>query len=221
MAKPKRQPQKRASVAKKAAKPRSRDNRPTQAERWEAQRQARRRRLVLTRAAVIGGLVAVVVGVGAWQVNTRRQARAVIASFAGASCEYDTRTDPGRVNEHTASPVFTLNPPSGGVHEPSPARPGTFTAQSAPTDGQVVHALEHGLIAIWYQPSLAADDVRRLEEIADDRREAVLLLPREGLPQKVAATAWHRRLLCSDVEPEALERFADAYEGKGPENVAT
>lgn len=221
VAKSKRQSQKRATAAKKAAKQRPRTERPARPDRWEAERQARRRRARFTRIAIVATLGAIVLGLVGWQVNSRRHARAVIASFTSRTCDYDTRTDPGRVNEHTQSPVFTLNPPSGGVHEPNPARAGTFTSDSAPTDGQIVHALEHGLIAIWYRPDLASADVSRLEAIAGERRDDVLLLPRDGLPSKVAATAWHRRLLCSDVEPQAIERFADAYKGKGPENVTS
>jgi hypothetical protein len=83
----------------------------------------------------------------------------------------------------------------------------------------VVHSLEHGYVAIWYRPDLAAADLAALRQIAEDRPEDVLLLPRATLPVPVAATAWHRRLLCSRSEPASIRRFADAYIGKGPEKV--
>lgn len=49
----------------------------------------------------------------------------------------------------------------------------------------------------------------------DDRPKG----PRPSLEVPVAATAWHRRLLCGEVEPKTLRRFIDAYVNKGPERV--
>lgn len=83
----------------------------------------------------------------------------------------------------------------------------------------MVHALEHGFVAISYRPDLPANDLAALEAIADTFDEDVLLLPRAGLPVRVAATAWHRRLLCTEPEAASVRRFVRAYKGNGPENV--
>ena len=212
-----------AKKAKKASKPRPADTegprKPTRAERWEAERRAKRRRssLIRTAAGIVVG--ALVIGVVAWQFTSRRNAQRTISAMTTASCDYDTRSDRGAVNEHTSSPSFSVNPPAGGVHSPSAARAGTYTAESAPEDGQVVHALEHGFIAVSYRPDLAPEDVAELEELAEDYDEDVLLLPRPNLDMPVAATAWHRRLLCQQPEPANLRRFVEAYKGDGPENV--
>ena len=222
MAKSKRQPPNRAggTGSKKAApKAGERKQRTTQAERWEAERRARRRRALRIRGAAIALTILVVGAVVAWQVTSRRAAQRTIASFTTGSCEYDTRSDSGRVNEHSRSPSFAVDPPSGGVHDPGAARAGTFTAESAPPDGQIVHALEHGLVAIWYRPDLPAGDVEDLRAIRDAHSDDVLIIPRASLETPVAATAWHRRLVCERPEPESLAEFVGAYVGKGPENV--
>lgn len=222
MAKSKRRPTKPAggtASKKAAAKAEERKNRPTQAQRWEAERRARRRRMVRIRGAAVVAMVVVIGGLVAWQVASRRAAQRTIASFTTQSCEYDTRTDPGRVNEHSRSPSFAVDPPSGGSHDPGVARAGAFTAETTPADGQIVHSLEHGLLAIWYRPDLPDADVADLRAIQEERSEDVLLLPRASLDEPVAATAWHRRLVCGKPEPQSIERFVDAYIGNGPENV--
>jgi len=193
--------------------------RPTREERWEAERRAKRRRSRLLRLGASMAVAAVFIGIIAWQVTSRRNAQRTIAAMTSGTCEYDTESDSGRVNEHSSSPSFAVNPPAGGVHSPSAARAGTYSAASAPEDGQVVHALEHGFIAISYRPDVDADQLAELEQLAGDFDDDVLLLPRPTLDVPVAATAWHRRLLCAEPEPASLRRFVKAYRGDGPENV--
>ena len=195
------------------------ERRVSRAERWEAEKRAKRRRSKVIRIAAGAVAAALVVGVVAWQLISRRNAQQIIAAMTSGDCRYDTRSDPGRVNEHGDNPTFRVDPPSGGVHSPSAARAGTYSEQNAPPDGEVVHALEHGFIAISYRPDLAARDVATLENIADEFDDDVLLLPRPTLDVPVAATAWHRRLLCSEVEPASVRKFVEAYRGKGPEKV--
>lgn len=209
-----------APTKAKPKQPRARDNRPTQTERFEAIRRAKHRRSRLVRFAAIGTAVAVVGGFIAWRVVERRDAKRTIEAMTRGSCRYDTRTDAGRVNEHADNAQYRVIPPSGGVHLPSAASTGSYTAPTAPPPGQVVHALEHGGIAVWYDTSMAADDVAKLEALAEKNSSEVLLLPSEGLGRPAAATAWHRRLLCGQIEIGSLQRFIDAYGGEGPERGA-
>ena len=195
------------------------ERRPTKAERLAAARRARRRKALLIRIAVSAVATAVVVAIVSWQVISRRNAQRVIAAMTSGDCTYDTRSDPGQVNEHGASPSFSVNPPAGGVHLASAARAGIYGVQAAPEDGLVVHALEHGFIAIFHQPDLADDHVRALQLIADEFSRDVLLIARSNLDVPVAATAWHRRLLCGSVEVPSIRRFVEEYRGEGPEKV--
>lgn len=204
------------SKRRKATAPKR--NSPTRAERIEAERRKRRRRSQLIRYGAIGIVAVVVAGIVAWRVTVRRDEQRAIAAMTRGACSYDTRTDEGRVNEHRPNSSFQLDPPAGGVHDGSAAGAGLYNEDRRPEDGQIVHALEHGFIALWYHPD-RVDDVEALESLAEEFSEDVLLLPRRSMQTPVAATAWHRRLLCESVEEPSLRRFIERYRNKGPERV--
>lgn len=138
--------------------------------------------------------------------------------MTAGTCRYDRRSDPGRVNQHADNATFAVEPPSGGVHDPSPASPNVYREGSVPPDARVVHALEHGDVALWYRPGAEPATVEALEEMAAEREDDILVLPRPGLKEEVAAVAWRRRLLCQDNEPAALRRFIERYADEGPES---
>ncbi len=210
--------------AKSAAKaPRERTG-PTRAERLAAAQAARRRKATRTRALIAGGLVAVLALLTVTIINSRRSNDRIVSELeAGGACEYDSRndSDSGQGRNHVSGNItYKVDPPSGGDHNPTPAPPGTFTAENAPPDAQIVHSLEHGYVAIWYRPDLDAAGLESLRALTSEYNRDVLLLPRASLGEtQVAATAWHRRLLCERPDVEALERFITAYRNKGPEKV--
>lgn len=206
--------------ASKPAKKRPRDpSAPTRTERVEAAKTERRRKQRRARAGYAAVAVFLIGAVVAWQVVSWRNSQRTIAALTAGSCRYDTETDPGRPNEHSSSATYSIDPPSGGVHPSTPATAGVYTAETSPPDGQVVHALEHGYVALYYRPDLAADKLSDLQEVARDNSRDVLLMPRPSLEQSVAAAAWHRRLLCDELEVANISRFVEAYVGKGPERV--
>jgi len=196
---------------------------PTRAERLAAAEKARRRKALRTRALVLGTLLAVVTLITVTVTSSRRSNdRTVSRLEASGSCSYDTKTDsdrgPGR-NHVTGNLSYETNPPAGGDHDPAAAAPGVYTLESKPPVGKTVHALEHGYVAIWHRPDLAAGTLDELKVLAGRFDRDVLLVPQESLSQPVAATAWHRRLLCSQPDLAALERFVTEYRNKGPEKI--
>lgn len=138
-----------------------------------------------------------------------------IEAVVGDSCSYDRRFDPGRT--HVAGPTYTVDPPSGGPHATTPASGGFKEPAAVPTDGELVHAQEHGAVVIWYR-SLDEATAAGLRRLADKDR-AVIVVPRPRLAVPLAATAWHRRLLCDRADIAAIERFTKAFRGRGPERV--
>ena len=196
---------------------------PTRAERLAAAEAARRRKATRNRALMAGALLGVIALLVVTVTNSRRSNQRIVSALeSSGACKYDTRTDSdrGAGNNHVTGDVtYQVNPPSGGNHNPSPSPPGIFTTDNTPPDAQIVHSLEHGYVAIWYRPDIAPPDLDRLKEVTNRYPRDILLVPRPSLEQPVAATAWHRRLLCQRPDVEALDRFVREYRNKGPEKV--
>ena len=193
----------------------------TKSERVAARRREVRRRQLRIRGAL--GVV-VVIGVGtltAKVVADRRRSQQIKDAITSGSCRADGRSDrdSGTGNNHVTSPEFSVNPPAGGDHIAQAASAGEFTTSNVPSDGQIVHALEHGYVAVWYRPDVPGSTVDILRQLRDDFDRDVLLIPRPNLPVGLAATAWHHRLLCDTEEFQSLRRFITAYRNKGPERV--
>ena len=216
-------PGKAGAQGKAATKPARERTGPTRAERLAAAEAARRRKAARTRALIAGGLVAVLALLTVTIVNSRRSNDGVEADLeSSGACKYDTRADgddgPGR-NHVTGDITYQVDPPSGGNHNPTAAGPGVYTLESKPPDGQIVHAQEHGYVTLWYKPDVAPATVDQLRELANRYNRDVLLVPRPTMEPAVAATAWNRRLLCSEPDGKALEQFITEYRNKGPEKI--
>ena len=180
-------------------------------------------RETLKRRVLAGGLATLAVAaVAGYVVIDRRNSAELREALTAGSCEVDTRTDPtsGGAGSHVASPIFAVNPPAGGNHLASAARGGVFEGTGVPSDGLLVHSLEHGYVVIWHQSDLPADQKTQLEAVEAANPGDIIVVERPSLDVPVAATAWGQRLLCGSVEDEPIARFVDAYVGKGPENVA-
>lgn len=217
--------QAKAPAAKPASSPKAQRERtgPTRAERLAAAEAARRRKAARNRALIAGGLVAVLALLTITIINSRRSNQRIVSALeASGSCEYDTRSDSdrGAGNNHiTGNVTYEVNPPSGGDHNPSASPPGIFTVDNTPPDAQIVHSLEHGYVTIWHRPDVDTATLDGLKGVANKYPRDVLVVPRASLEQPVAATAWHRRLLCERSDTEALERFVKEYRNKGPEKI--
>lgn len=190
---------------------------PTQAERFEAARRARRRKSRLVRAGVVGAVLVVVGVVAALVFADRRAERRDQERLTAGSCEYDTRADRLTANNHVPPPSYEVDPPAGGDHDPSPAPAGVYTAQNAPSDGRLVHSLEHGLVVVWHRPDLSEAERDDVRAVFDEHAEDVIVVPRPSLDVKVAATSWGRRLLCGEVEGATLSEFVELYRNQSPE----
>ncbi len=137
-------------------------------------------------------------------------------------CRADELTDPGRTHVPAAS--YRIDPPAGGDHDPVPAAAGFYDDTDVPADGHLVHSLEHGFVIVWYRPAATAPTT--LDGLRDlTRRDRwVLVAPRPSMSTTLAATAWHRRLLCPATAAATatsaagpIATFADAFRDKGPE----
>ena len=85
---------------------------------------------------------------------------------------------------------------------------------------QLVHALEHGNIVIYYdKPSQAV--LTRLHKWAatyTGQWEGIIVTPSPGLGTGIVLTAWERRLILSRYDKTKVYAFIDAFRGRGPEH---
>jgi hypothetical protein len=181
----------------------------------QRKKQARRRQVVLTLL-----VLAAVAAVAAYVVTSRRADASLREALTRGTCTVDQESD--RISGgdgHVESPRYSVDPPAGGDHLVSVARGGVYDGDAVPPDGQLVHALEHGYVVAWHGPDLPAEQVEQLAAFEQRHDGDVIVAEREGMSTPVAATAWGQHLLCGEVEPDALDRFAEAHVGKGPEDV--
>jgi hypothetical protein len=160
------------------------------------------------------------------------------APFEGGACAIsDVHVTPTSRNHlPQGTPIaYSTNPPCGGDHYPIWASWGAH-AVSLP-DGNWVHNLEHGGVALLYRcasraacPALAAS----LEAVADSlpadpecvnegspSMRRVLVLPEPTLPVgvEIAAVAWGTYYTATCVEPSVISAFYDANLGHGAEQL--
>ena len=109
--------------------------------------------------------------------------------------------------------------PTSGPHSPRWVAAGIYTEAQPPTE--LVHALEHGNIVIYYdQPADAV--VQRLRELTGEHTgqwDGIVAVPSPGLGEGIVFTAWQKRLTLPRYDEEKAAAFIDAFRGRGPENA--
>ena len=108
--------------------------------------------------------------------------------------------------------------PTSGRHDPVWTAPGVYRAPQRP--GQLVHALEHGNVVIYYD----APDPGVLDTLKDwaglygGQWDGLVVVPMDGLGSDLVLTAWTKRLRLSSFDAALAAAFVDAYRGRGPEH---
>jgi len=109
--------------------------------------------------------------------------------------------------------------PTSGSHHRVPTVPGFYDSQQLAT--QLVHALEHGHVVIYYDRPGAEvlDALRRFAGLYTGLWAGVVVTPMPGLGRKIVLTAWAKRLDLPEFDAPAAAAFIDAYRGRGPERT--
>jgi hypothetical protein len=98
--------------------------------------------------------------------------------------------------------------------------PGFYKA-SQPKE-KLVHALEHGNIVIYYnQTKLSADEMDALTKLTGKYKgqwDGIVAVPRSDETHAIILTAWEKRLRLAKWDQATIEKFVDAFRGRGPEN---
>ncbi|HVE73607.1 MAG TPA: DUF3105 domain-containing protein [Mycobacteriales bacterium] len=182
-----------------------------------------KRRAGIVRRTILAGvaLALLVVAMITYLLVDRGRDADLQQALTAGSCTTDSRSDPtgGPGENHRDNPTFAVDPPSGGNHTAQAAKAGVYAGTTLPPDGHLVHSLEHGYVILWHRPDLPAAGLNSLKSLATKHQGDVIVAERRSMTSPVAATGWERRLLCGAVEPAVLDRFIEAYVGKGPEKV--
>ncbi len=107
--------------------------------------------------------------------------------------------------------------PTSGIHDRVPIDPGFYTVPQRAT--QLVHAVEHGHIVIYYDDpgAEARATIEAWTALFGGHWDGVVAAPSSGLGKAVVLTAWRKILKLDSFEPAAAAAFIDAYRGRGPE----
>ena len=149
-----------------------------------------------------------------------------------AGCELKSVKAPSR--DHTEDLAETVpydtKPPTSGRHFAVPAEDGEYG--DAPDPKELVHALEHGRVIIWFKKGLPRGQRANLKALYDEDPYQIILTPDPtGMTYAVAATAWNgdpqpngtgRLLGCPRFTPgvyDALRSFKEEHRSNGPEAV--
>jgi type II secretory pathway pseudopilin PulG len=112
---------------------------------------------------------------------------------------------------------FRTDPPTSGAHYSRPTDPGFYDSVQNP--GNLVHALEHGIVVVYYDRP--GDDVMRiLQEWAAQFTNpwaGMIVAPKPGIGREVILTAWTKMLRLERFDEAAAAAFIDKYRGRGPE----
>ncbi len=136
-----------------------------------------------------------------------------------AGCELRLRL-PVEGRDHippsTPEPHYKTAPPTSGDHVEEQQADGAY--RETPPPVSVVHSLEHGRMAIQYQPDLPEQAQLELMGYMDAVYGGTLLFPDPEMPYAVAATTWTNLLGCPSYRGSktlaALRAFGQATWGR-------
>ncbi|WP_068265351.1 DUF3105 domain-containing protein [Janibacter limosus] len=169
--------------------------------RKKAQAAERRRSLLLAGAAAV--VIALIGGAVGYAIFSERDDRKASGDLSGVQTfdyEGGNHVD-GKVD-------YKESPPAGGEHNAVWLNCGTYD-EPVPNE-HAVHALEHGAVWITYQPGLAKDDVKKLDDALPDTY--TVLSPYEGdMPGPIVLTAWGHQLTVESADDPRIKGFIKEY----------
>ena len=115
-------------------------------------------------------------------------------------------------------------PPTSGDHVSPPIQQADGAWADPAVQLNVVHSLEHGRVAIQYDPDLPEEDQLALKGLYDSAYSASLLFPYPYMPFAVAATSWRNLIGCRTWQGQktldAIRAFGIAHWGQGREPMS-
>lgn len=135
---------------------------------------------------------------------------------------------PDEGNDHLTPdepvPDYGTTPPTSGDHINPPLQQADGAWADPAAQVNVVHALEHGRIAVQYDPSLPEAAQLELKGLYDTVYSAALLFPNPEMPYAAAATSWRNLIACPEWKGlktlDAIRAFGVEHQGDSPEPMS-
>lgn len=154
---------------------------------------------------------------------------AASARVAGCDLQEDLPEEGSQhFSDENNDPGWETNPPTSGDHYGTQTEVGSGALADGayaetPSLARVVHAHEHGRVAIHYSPDLPEEAQLEIKGVFDDDPAGMMLFPNPDMPYEVAATSWSNLLGCESYEGQAtldaVQNFRALKRGQGRENV--
>ncbi|MFN8494050.1 MAG: DUF3105 domain-containing protein [Caldilineaceae bacterium] len=195
--------------------------------------QARARRQTKQRWLWVGGLLVLLVIVGAFLLLRRNSATQTSTAQTNSAATNLPATDSnGEIRSLQKFPNLTAGdhqigqlsypqtPPVGGPHNPAWQNCGIYDKPVA--NENAVHSLEHGAVWMTYRPDLPAAEVDKLRALIRGHDHG-LLSPYQNLPAPIVISAWGLQLQVQSADDPRLPLFIKKYENgaQTPEPGAT
>ncbi len=118
------------------------------------------------------------------------------------------RVYPATTNRTTEKPIsYDREPPTNGDHDTSWQNCGFY--ERPLNDRHVVHAMDHGVVWITYQPNLPQAQVDSLRSYG--KEDYVVVSPYPGQDAPVVATSWRVQLELDGAKDPRLREFVDGF----------
>lgn len=200
-----------------------------------ARQRARDRRSLIIIGAVFG-LAAIGIFVYAAFLNHKDQVstvnRLTFQAVSGTAGTQIPDEGPALHIDPSTQPVYKFYPPTSGPHYGAPYGPVAWQTIGTLSEGQWVHNMEHGGIAVLYDCPSGSDCttlvnqlknyVQNLAPIEPTYGEVKMVMTpyTRGMQNKVALVAWHWIEFLGSYDQAEITRFYEIHVNKGPEQIA-
>ena len=215
-------PKKKPPARRKRSAPQGAESHQKKQERLEARRRAKeaaliaqrrkeRRDKAIRRAAFVLFLLAVAYLIFFRQTAPSEIAGKSIASFSTSNGGDDAHVAPYNYTEGETG----VSPPVSGRHDPVPAECGIHSERVP--DENLVHTLEHGAVAVLYNPKeVPLPEIGRIEDIVTGYEDTVMSAPYPGLPDAIVLASWSRKMALDEFDSDAITEYIDTFRDTEP-----